>query len=1489
MRFGRVGLWTSGAVFAFTVLAAGRAQAAGCPGTLTASGGIISITSQGGLSGSTVTQSSTASVSGATGPVATVCVVLNGVSFNAGADGGNNLGLNGALIDLQAPNSGPEMVLLGATGSGFDGNLDINITVQDGNGAAPGSNPNLPTSWTGSATVEPSSYWAGYDSGACPPVPAGTLFPQTDGAACPGGVNHTLNTAHGVFPGASADGSWTLTLYDVFGGPITIGSWELYLTYSAAAGTNTVISSSSNPSSAANSSPFTSSVTFTATVSSGSGTPTGTVAFSVNGTPISCSSGNQVVNGSGEATCGTSLSQGYNAIAASYTPTGSFAPSSGTLSQLVEITPSNSGNQWCNNAPITIPSGGIPLAYPALIKVTGVSNSVNNVTVTLTGVTGLESQGGTGIADAQFLLVAPVGNSGQNLDFLDSVFNAAQTSAVNLTIFDGASQSATPFEDDPPASGSYQATDDKVTGATDTFPALQSPSIDSAIPSVPATINYAQPFGGVNAFTFGQAFSGASANGAWALYLYNPGAPLSVTGGWCINFTLNSGVVTTTTISPSQNPATTGAPVTFTATVTSGGNPVTSGTVTITDITTETTLASGVSLNSSGQAATSTSSLTEGDHKIVATYSGVTGTFDPSTSFVWQRENNATTATNLNVNPAAFCNTGAILLPAGSGGPENIGAANPNPSNIFVTGLPGTINTVGITLESFQVGSTDTINNIASLLVGPNGSSSPTSSQTLDFFSKTGNSSTILSLGNYTFADSGGGLAPQSAFSPGTYKPTSYADGTPDVFFASPSGFYTLPGTYQYAATTGSSTLTEVYGNTIGNGTWSLYFDQNTHENGNGANNGWCLTFTQNPPDVSVTNGSPANSPANFTQGGTGSFNFVVTNNGPGPTGGTLTLTDTLPTGLTYASSTGTGWNCSASGQVVACTISGTNAVVTPTNTYPPLAINVNVASNAPASVQNSATISGSMDTTPGDNTTSTDTVTVLAPSVLTISKTAVGTFTQGSTADWDVTVGNSAGTVDTTTGTVSLSDTLPSGYTVSGFGTTNTTTWSCSGTGTQTATCSTIMQLAGGSSYPVIHIIVNVPAASPTSVTNTASVSGGGASNSPQTASSSPTVVQVPASVSINGMQTQSTADTTAFGSLAVTVKDAGGVVIPNYSPVVFTATTGSSGQSGTFGNNTNTTSVAANPSGIANPGTFTANTKLGAYTVGVVAGGATASFNLTNVVGAPASIAVSSGSGQSANTNSAFTNPLVALVDDAGGNPVPSASVTFAGPATGPGVSFTSTNPATTSASGLASVSVSANGTSGGPYNVTATVGSLPTSPGFSLTNNAVTVPQVVSYSVDFGVESYNLIGASRTTHLPWSIAGITVVFSEPIATATTASLGGISATSLSGVGTTTLTWTFSAITNATLATTLAGSGANAIKDGNGNPLAGGSGFSQGFSVLYGDFNGDGVVTAADLLGVTAATKQPYNIFADINGDGVVNTADATIVKAQEGATQH
>jgi hypothetical protein len=398
-----------------------------------------------------------------------------------------------------------------------------------------------------------------------------------------------------------------------------------------------------------------------------------------------------------------------------------------------------------------------------------------------------------------------------------------------------------------------------------------------------------------------------------------------------------------------------------------------------------------------------------------------------------------------------------------------------------------------------------------------------------------------------------------------------------------------------------------------------------------------------------------------------------------------------------------------------------------------------------------------------------------------------------------------------------------------------------------------------------------------------------------------------VPASVTITAGGTQNAPINTAFGTaLTVVVKDAGGVVIPSQS-VTFTAP--SSGASGTFSNSSNT--ITANTNSTTPVGqlseTFTANgTAGGPYSVTAKAGSVSASpaFMLTNTGTAATVTNVTSTTANGSYTVGANINVTVTFSKAVNVTGTPLLALNSGGTASyssGSGtasLSFLYTVGAGQNSTHLDATSSSALSLNGGTIqdsSLTAANLTLP-APGaagsLSANKNIVidtTAPTVVSYSVDFGSERYNLVGASRTTHLLWSVTGITVVFSKPIATATTSSLSGISATGLSGLGTTTLTWTFTAITNATLSTSLAGSGANAIKDAAGNGLAGGSGFSQAFSVLYGDFNGDGAVTAADLLGVTVATKQSYNLFADINGDGVVNTADTTIVKAQEGATQH
>jgi uncharacterized repeat protein (TIGR01451 family) len=121
-------------------------------------------------------------------------------------------------------------------------------------------------------------------------------------------------------------------------------------------------------------------------------------------------------------------------------------------------------------------------------------------------------------------------------------------------------------------------------------------------------------------------------------------------------------------------------------------------------------------------------------------------------------------------------------------------------------------------------------------------------------------------------------------------------------------------------------------------------------------NNSSTLSTVVLAPDLTLTK-SPTS--GTFTSGATGGYNLVVSNSSGGlATSGTITVVDTLPAGLSYlaAGSGGTGWMCSAAGQVVTCT---TTTVIATNSVAPTLVINVNVGSGTGASVTNIATVSG--------------------------------------------------------------------------------------------------------------------------------------------------------------------------------------------------------------------------------------------------------------------------------------------------------------------------------------------------------------------------------------------------------------------------------------------------------------------------------------------------------------------------------------------------
>lgn len=119
------------------------------------------------------------------------------------------------------------------------------------------------------------------------------------------------------------------------------------------------------------------------------------------------------------------------------------------------------------------------------------------------------------------------------------------------------------------------------------------------------------------------------------------------------------------------------------------------------------------------------------------------------------------------------------------------------------------------------------------------------------------------------------------------------------------------------------------------------------------------------PGNNTATDTDPINDAANlslaktaattFAVDNVASYRLVVSNAGPRPATGPITVSDTLPAGLTYVpGNNGTGWGCSNVGAAVTCTHAG------PLNSglsLPNLTINVKVEVAAAPNVTNTATV----------------------------------------------------------------------------------------------------------------------------------------------------------------------------------------------------------------------------------------------------------------------------------------------------------------------------------------------------------------------------------------------------------------------------------------------------------------------------------------------------------------------------------------------------
>jgi hypothetical protein len=139
----------------------------------------------------------------------------------------------------------------------------------------------------------------------------------------------------------------------------------------------------------------------------------------------------------------------------------------------------------------------------------------------------------------------------------------------------------------------------------------------------------------------------------------------------------------------------------------------------------------------------------------------------------------------------------------------------------------------------------------------------------------------------------------------------------------------------------------------------------------------------------------------NFTRGQSGAqYTLTASNTGRAATSGTVTVTDTVPNGLTPTAASGTGWSCPPPfpNNIVTCTRSDALAMGA---AYPPITLSVNVAADAPGSVTNTANVSGgSALLTP--NSTVSDPTTIVGPPAITSANAT--TFTVGQAGTFTVT-----------------------------------------------------------------------------------------------------------------------------------------------------------------------------------------------------------------------------------------------------------------------------------------------------------------------------------------------------------------------------------------------------------------------------------------------------------------------------------------------------
>jgi hypothetical protein len=499
-----------------------------------------------------------------------------------------------------------------------------------------------------------------------------------------------------------------------------------------AAASTTALASSVNPS------VYGQSVTLTATVSGGSGTPTGTVTFKDGTTTLGIAN----LNTSGQATLTlSSLVAGSHSLTGAYSGDATFAPStSAALSESVN----QDGTATALSSSANPTTYGQALTLTATVAAAAPGSGTPTGTVTFKdGATTLGTAALNASGQAAFT-TATLATGSHSLTAVyagDANFTASTSAAlaqtVNLatTAFSIWNSSATPAViAEPDASAlelgvkftadvaglitgirfykSSQNTGTHVGNLwTSTGTLLASATFSSETASGWQAVTFASPvaisagttyvasyhtnagYYSVNSNYFASAgvdnpplHALANSTSPDGVYVYSassafPTGSSSASNYW-VDVTFVTPASSTTTLTSSASPTAYGQSVTFTATVSGGATGTPTGTVTFKDG--STALGTGT-LNASGQATLATSTLAAGSHSITAVYGGDSNFAGSTSSALTQTVNQDGTATTLasSLNPSTYGQTVTLAATVSASAP---GSGTPTGTVTFKDG-----------------------------------------------------------------------------------------------------------------------------------------------------------------------------------------------------------------------------------------------------------------------------------------------------------------------------------------------------------------------------------------------------------------------------------------------------------------------------------------------------------------------------------------------------------------------------------------------------------------------------------------------------------------------------------------------------------------------------------------------------------------------------------------------------------------------------------